>query len=318
MCNRAAKPLDGSMIAASVFYQTPIQNSRLPERRRRASKQSMRERALRTKRICAGSTRGSADWRAKRSAYSGRIAALLVCGAMFAQAQQSPDLTQKSLEDLMDIRVTSVSKREQKMSQAAAAVFVISAEDIRRSGALNVPDVLRMVPGVDVAQLTSAKWAISIRGFNGQYSNKLLVLVDGRTVYNSIFAGVFWDSENVPLESIDRIEVIRGPGAAVWGSNAVNGVINIITKRADGTQLADLDHPIVDTLPIQSRLDILGSRFIREDTDRQKRIRLAPFRLRPFHKLCKMKQECRLQKIFVRVRLHPSAVERPRAKEDEE
>jgi iron complex outermembrane receptor protein len=148
---------------------------------------------------------------------------------------QSPDLTQKSLEDLMNIDVTSVSKRAQKTSQVAGAVFVISREDILRSGALNIPDLLRMVPGLDVAQIDGNKWAISARGFNGQYSNKLLVLIDGRTVYNPIFASVFWDSQNVPLDSIERIEVIRGPGAAVWGSNAVNGVINIITKSAKDT-----------------------------------------------------------------------------------
>jgi iron complex outermembrane receptor protein len=136
----------------------------------------------------------------------------------------------------MNIEVTSVSKKEQRISQVAAAVFVISREDIRRSGALDIPDLLRMVPGLDVAQIDVSKWAISARGFNGQYSNKLLVLIDGRTVYSPIFAGVFWDSQNVPLDTIERIEVIRGPGAAVWGSNAVNGVINIITRNANDTQ----------------------------------------------------------------------------------
>ena len=136
----------------------------------------------------------------------------------------------------MQIDVTSVSKKAQKTSETPAAVFVISAEDIRRSGALNIPDLLRMVPGLDVAQIDSNKWAISARGFNGQYSNKLLVLIDGRTVYNTVFAGVFWDNQNMPLASIERIEVIRGPGAAVWGSNAVNGIINIITKNAADTQ----------------------------------------------------------------------------------
>jgi iron complex outermembrane recepter protein len=162
--------------------------------------------------------------------------ALLAFPAFPAGASQTPDLTQKSLEDLMSIEVTSVSKKEQKTSQAAAAIFVISREDIHRSGALNIPDLLRMVPGLDVAQIDAGKWAISARGFNGQYSNKLLVLVDGRTVYSPIFAGVFWDSQNVPLDSIERIEVIRGPGAAVWGSNAVNGVINIITLSAGDAQ----------------------------------------------------------------------------------
>ena len=152
------------------------------------------------------------------------------------RAAQATDLTQKSLEDLMNIEVTSVSKREQKTSQASAAVFVISREDIGHSGALNIPDLLRMVPGLDVAQIDTGKWAISARGFNGQYSNKLLVLIDGRTVYSPIFAGVFWDSQDVPLDSIERIEVVRGPGAAVWGSNAVNGVINIITVSAKDAQ----------------------------------------------------------------------------------
>jgi iron complex outermembrane receptor protein len=144
-------------------------------------------------------------------------------------------LTQKSLEDLMNIGVTSVSKKEQKTSQVAAAIFVISQEDIQRSGALNIPDLLRMVPGLDVAQIDAGKWAISARGINGQYSNKLLVMVDGRTVYTPIFAGVFWDSQNTPLGVIERIEVIRGPGAAVWGANAVNGIINIITKNTENT-----------------------------------------------------------------------------------
>jgi iron complex outermembrane receptor protein len=150
-----------------------------------------------------------------------------------AFSAQTPDFTQKSLEDLMNIEVTSVSKREQKTSQTAAAVFVISREDISRSGALNIPDLLRMAPGMDVAQINASAWAISVRGFNGQYSDKLLVLIDGRAVYTPMFAGVYWNSQNVPLDSIERIEVIRGPGAAVWGSNAVNGVINIITRSTE-------------------------------------------------------------------------------------
>jgi iron complex outermembrane receptor protein len=162
--------------------------------------------------------------------------ALLALARLPARAGQTPDLTQQSLEDLMSIEVTSVSKKEQKTSQAAAAIFVISRDDIRHSGALNIPDLLRMVPGLDVAQIDGGKWAISSRGFSGQYSNKLLVLVDGRTVYSPIFAGVFWDSQDIPLVSIERIEVIRGPGAAVWGSNAVNGVINIITFSAADTR----------------------------------------------------------------------------------
>ncbi len=136
----------------------------------------------------------------------------------------------------MNIEVTSVSRKEQKMSQAAAAIFVITQEDIRRSGATDIPDLLRMVPGMDVSQINANSWAVSARGFNDQFSNKLLVLIDGRAVYTPLLGGVNWDSQDVPLEDIDRIEVIRGPGATIWGANAVNGVINIVTKKAADTR----------------------------------------------------------------------------------
>jgi iron complex outermembrane receptor protein len=150
--------------------------------------------------------------------------------------EKSPDLTQVSIDSLMNIEVTSVSKKEQKLSRVAAAIFVISQEDIRRSGATNIPDLLRMVPGLNVAQINANTWAISARGFNSQFANKLLVLIDGRAVYTPLFAGVYWDTQDVPLEDIDRIEVIRGPGGPVWGANAVNGVINVITKKAAETR----------------------------------------------------------------------------------
>jgi iron complex outermembrane receptor protein len=146
------------------------------------------------------------------------------------------DLTQVSLENLMNIEVTSVSKKEQKLSRTAAAIFVITQEDIQRSGATNIPDVLRMVPGMDVAQIDGNTWAISARGLNGEFSNELLVMVDDRNVYTPTFGGVFWDVVDFPLENIERIEVIRGPGGSVWGANAVNGVINIITKKASETR----------------------------------------------------------------------------------
>jgi iron complex outermembrane recepter protein len=163
--------------------------------------------------------------------------AVAVLMAIPAWPQQTPsDLANKSIEDLMNIEVTSVSKKEQKLSRIASAIFVITQDDIRRSGATNIPDVLRMVPGLDVAQINGSTWEISSRGFNAQFANKLLVLIDGRTVYSPLFSGVYWDVQNVPLEDIDRIEVIRGPGATVWGANAVNGVINIITKSAKETQ----------------------------------------------------------------------------------
>ncbi len=161
--------------------------------------------------------------------------ALSVNISSWAQAPPE-DLSKLSVEDLMNVEVTSASKKEQKLSRVAAAIFVITQEDIRRSGALNIPDLLRMVPGLDVAQMNGSTWAISSRGFNGQCSNKLLVLVDGRVVYTPTFAGVYWDAQDLPLESIERIEVIRGPGGTIWGANAVNGVISIFTKKAAETQ----------------------------------------------------------------------------------
>jgi len=160
---------------------------------------------------------------------------LLTLLALTGMGLAQQDLTELSLEDLMNTKVTSVSKKEQSLSKVAAAIFVITQEDIRRSGATNIPDLLRIVPGLDVAQINANSWAISARGFNHQFSDKLLVLVDGRTVYTPLFAGVYWDTQDVPLEDIERIEVIRGPGATVWGANAVNGVISIITKSAADT-----------------------------------------------------------------------------------
>ncbi|MCS6285630.1 MAG: TonB-dependent receptor [Nitrospira sp.] len=146
------------------------------------------------------------------------------------------DLTDLSLEELLNVEVTSVTKQAQPLAQTAAAIFVLTQEDIRRSGATSIPEALRMVPGLQVARLDSNKWAISSRGFNGRFANKLLVLIDGRTVYTPLYSGVFWDVQDTLLEDIDRIEVIRGPGAALWGANAVNGVINVITKKAKDTQ----------------------------------------------------------------------------------
>jgi iron complex outermembrane recepter protein len=153
-----------------------------------------------------------------------------------AQSSENADLTDLSLEDLMKLQVTSVSKKEQSLSRVGAAVYVISQNDIRRSGATRIPDLLRMVPGVEVAQIDANTHAISIRGFNNRLANKVLVLIDGRTVYTPTTSGVYWDMQDVPLEDIERIEVIRGPGGTVWGANAVNGVINIITKNSAETQ----------------------------------------------------------------------------------
>lgn len=145
-------------------------------------------------------------------------------------------LADSSIEELMQIEVTSVNKRQQKLSRSAAAIYVITQEDIRRSGMTTIPEVLRLVPGLHVARINESIWAIGIRGFNDEFSNKLLVLVDGRSIYSELFSGVYWDTQDVMLENVERIEVIRGPGAAVWGANSVNGVINVITKSAAETQ----------------------------------------------------------------------------------
>jgi iron complex outermembrane receptor protein len=141
-----------------------------------------------------------------------------------------------TIEELMNIEVMSVSKGSLKLVEVASAIQVITREDILRSGATNIPEALRLASNLQVAQLNSTAWIISARGFNTVYANKLLVLIDGRTVYTPLFAGVLWDIQNVVLEDVDRIEVISGPGGALWGANAVNGVINIITKKAKDTR----------------------------------------------------------------------------------
>lgn len=166
----------------------------------------------------------------------GLVSAL--CLARFAHAQEdaAADLSELSLESLMEISVTSVSKKAEELGNAAAAVYVITAEDIRRSGATTIADALRGVPGISVANALTNRWAISARGFNDVFANKLLVLIDGRSVYTPLFAGTFWEFQDVVLEDVARIEVIRGPGGTLWGANAVNGVINIITKPAAETQ----------------------------------------------------------------------------------
>src|SRR6266436_3510280 len=154
-----------------------------------------------------------------------------------SSGQLNPDdLKEKSLKELMEVIVTSVSKKAEKLSEAASAITVITQEDIRRSGATSLPEALRLAPNLEVAQVDSHEWAISARGFNSTTANKLLVLIDGRSVYTPLFSGVFWDVQDTVLEDIDRIEVISGPGATLWGANAVNGVINILTKSARDTQ----------------------------------------------------------------------------------
>ncbi|MFH1688320.1 MAG: TonB-dependent receptor [bacterium] len=164
------------------------------------------------------------------------ILCIPIASAMAAAGNGGTDLTQLSLEDLANVEVTSVSRKAERLVDAAAAIYVISGEEIRRSGYTTVADALRLAPGVQVAQIDASKWAITARGFAGSFANKLLVLIDGRSVYTPLFSGVYWDIQDVPVDEIERIEVIRGPGATLWGANAVNGVINIITKSARHTR----------------------------------------------------------------------------------
>jgi iron complex outermembrane recepter protein len=163
------------------------------------------------------------------------LATLCVGPSVYAETTIS-DLTALSLEELMNVEVTTVSRKPESQMTAAAAIFVITPEAIRRSGVTSIPEALRLAPGVQVSRVDSSHWAISVRGFASTLSRSLLVLIDGRTVYSPLFAGTFWDVQDVLLEDIERIEVIRGPGGTLWGANAVNGVINIITKKAKDTQ----------------------------------------------------------------------------------
>ncbi len=164
------------------------------------------------------------------------ISALLIFSFSVEATSSSNELLGLNIEELMNIEVTTASKHSQKLSQVSSAVFVITQNDIRRSGATSIPEALRMAPGVQVARIGTDKWAVSIRGFNGRLSNKLQILIDGRSVYTPIFSGVLWQQQDTLLEDIERIEVVRGPNATTWGVNAVNGVINIITKKAIDAQ----------------------------------------------------------------------------------
>lgn len=146
------------------------------------------------------------------------------------------ELKELSLDDLLQLEVTSVSKQSEPLDEAASAIQVITGEDIRRSGAVNLVDALRLAPNLNVQQINSYARAVSARGFNALFANKLLVLIDGRFIYTPLYAGVLWDAQNVLLEDLDRVEVISGPGGTLWGANAVNGVINVVTKSARETQ----------------------------------------------------------------------------------
>jgi iron complex outermembrane recepter protein len=171
-------------------------------------------------------------------------AALLAVAASHGWAADALD--EISLEDLAKTEITSVSRKSQSLANVPAAAFVISSDDIRRSGAQALPDVLRMVPGIEVAQIANGRYAVAARGFNGRFANKLQVLIDGRSIYNPMFSGVMWEDDPIALDDIERIEVIRGPGAAMWGVNAVSGVINIISKHSR-SQAGGLVAPTIGT-----------------------------------------------------------------------
>jgi len=153
-----------------------------------------------------------------------------------APAYEHIDLTSLSLDDLLEVEVYSVSRGRQRLADAPAAVYVITREEIRRSGVTSLPDAFRLIPGMEVARIDANKWATTARGYNSRFANKLLVLIDGRTVYTPIHSGVYWDMHDIPLEDVERIEVIRGPGASLWGANAVNGIISIVTAPASATR----------------------------------------------------------------------------------
>jgi iron complex outermembrane receptor protein len=162
----------------------------------------------------------------------------LASAAVGAQLMRVADIADLSIEELGNIQITSVSRHAERLADAPASIFVITGEDIRRSGATRLAEALRLAPNLEVARINASSYAISARGFNqpNAIANKLLVLIDGRTVYTPLFSGVFWDAQDVMLEDVERIEVISGPGATLWGANAVNGVINVITRRASDTQ----------------------------------------------------------------------------------
>jgi iron complex outermembrane recepter protein len=181
---------------------------------------------------------------AKRIAPFGVV--VLALSGLMKPALAADPLDDLSLEELTKTEISSVSRRSQSLANVPAAAFVISSEDIKRSGAYALPDVLRMVPGIEVAQIDNGRYAVSARGLNGRFANKLQVLVDGRSIYSPFFSGVMWEHDPVALDDIERIEILRGPSAAMWGANAVNGVINIITKHS-ATQAGGLIAPTVGT-----------------------------------------------------------------------
>ncbi len=187
------------------------------------------------------------------------LSTIALLTASLAQAQRvgapTDDLANTSVEDLFRLEVTSVGRKAQQLSKAPAAVYVLTADDIRRTGATSIPEALEWMPGLTVQRVDGRLWSISARGSARVYADKMLVMIDGRSLYTPLFSGVLWDLIDVPLENIERIEIVRGPGAVMWGPNAVNGVINIITKRASSTKGGEVD--------VASGNELRGSVFVR-------------------------------------------------------
>ncbi|MCB0319651.1 MAG: TonB-dependent receptor [Bdellovibrionales bacterium] len=198
---------------------------------------------------------------------------LVNCLSANLQAQESepplPDLTEIGIEQLMnlDLNVTTVTRKKQTVSSIPGSVYVLTSEEIRRSGAQHIAEALRLVPGVEVARINSNTWAVSIRGFNQRFSDQILILVDGRIVYTPLFSGTFWETIDFPLEIVDRVEVIRGPGASVWGANAVNGVINIITKSSKDSEGVHISSGGGGSTPFYES-SVIGGAFSEENTFR--------------------------------------------------
>jgi len=175
------------------------------------------------------------EFDSRRTTLKIAVSLLLLAGLMKGDQGSEGQLKGLSLEQLGNIEVTTASKQPVKVSRTPAAIYVITQEDIRRSGATSIPEVLRLAPGVEVARIDAVKWSVGIRGFGSRLSRDVLVVIDGRTVYDPLYAGVYWEVQDTLMEDVDRIEIIRGPGGTIWGPNAVNGVINIITKSSKDT-----------------------------------------------------------------------------------
>src|SRR3954463_7656984 len=178
--------------------------------------------------------------------YAFRISILILClietstatlapSLPAGQGEEQQALKSLSLEQLSNIEITTATRAPESAFRTPAAVYVITGDDIKRAGVTNIPDALRLAPGVEVAQVDSGKWSVGIRGFGSRLSRSVLVLIDGRTVYTTLLAGTYWEVQDTVMDDIERIEVIRGPGGTIWGPNAVNGVINIITKTTKDT-----------------------------------------------------------------------------------